>query len=172
MEDKLVYDGWLKIYNREIDGKKYDILINYDAVSAIILNEFNEILLVKQFRPALMRETLEIPAGSLDIEGESLEECLIRELEEETNLSVEKEELEKVIEYKPIMGFSDSTMNIFKIEINKEKLKDKYIKDADVTEVIWMKLKEFEENINKGIINDSKTLISYYYLKSNNYLGY
>ncbi len=172
MEDKLVYDGWLKIYNREIDGKKYDILINYDAVSGIILNEFNEILLVKQFRPALMRETLEIPAGSLDIEGESLEECLIRELEEETNLSVEKEELEKVIEYKPIMGFSDSTMNIFKIEINKEKLKDKYIKDADVTEVIWMKLKEFEENINKGIINDSKTLISYYYLKINNYLGY
>lgn len=70
MKDELVYNGWLKVYNREIEENKYDILKNYDAVSAIVLNQFDEILLVKQFRPAIMQETLEVPAGCVDIHGE------------------------------------------------------------------------------------------------------
>ena len=37
-----------------------------------------------------MKETLEIPAGLLDVEGESEEECIVRELEEETALKVDK----------------------------------------------------------------------------------
>lgn len=166
MEDKLVYDGWLKVYSREVNGRRYDILKNYDAVSAIILNELNEILLVKQFRPAYMKETLEIPAGCLDVEGESIDNCLSREIKEETNIEVPLESLEKVIEYKPIMGFSTSTMTIFKTVIKKESLKSNKVNDADVTEALWMPFKEFEKNILEGNINDSKTLMSYYYLKS------
>jgi ADP-ribose pyrophosphatase len=83
----------MKLYKRAIGNKEYEILKNHDAVSAIVLNEFNEILLVKQFRPSVMKETLEIPAGLLDVEGESEEECIVRELEEETALKVDKNNL-------------------------------------------------------------------------------
>lgn len=166
MEDKLVYNGWLKVYSREVNGRRYDILKNYDAISAIILNELDEILLVKQFRPAYMKETLEIPAGCLDVEGESIENCLAREIKEETNIEVSLKSLEKVIEYKPIMGFSTSTMTIFKTVIKQERLKSNEVNDADVTGALWMPFKEFEKNILEGNINDSKTLMSYYYLKS------
>lgn len=166
MEDKLVYDGWLKVYSREVNGRRYDILKNYDAVSAIILNEIDEILLVKQFRPAYMKETLEIPAGCLDVEGESIENCLVREIKEETNIEVSPESLEKILEYKPIMGFSTSTMTIFKTVIKQESLKSNKVNDADVTEALWMSFKEFEKNILEGNINDSKTFMSYFYLKS------
>lgn len=170
MKDELVYDGWLKVYKREIEGKRYDILKNYDAVAGLILNEFNEILLVKQFRPAFMKETLEIPAGSLDIEGESKKRCLIRELKEEANLTVQEKELEKIIEYKPIMGFSNSTMSIFQWKINKDEITDNQVGDDEVTEVIWMNLEELERSIKEKNICDSKTMMCYYYLKSNKWI--
>lgn len=167
MEDKIMYNGWLKVYGREIEGRRYDILKNYDAVAAIVLNEFNEILLVKQFRPAVMEETLEIPAGCLDIEGERKETCLVRELREETNLEVKEEDVEKVLEYKPIMGFSNSTMSIFEVHVKKEDVKHKNIlNDDDVTEITWIPLKEFEQQIKEGKIFDGKTFMSYFYLKS------
>lgn len=165
MNDKLIYDGWLKLYHREVNSKQYDIIKNYDAVSAAIINEFNEILLVKQFRPSVMDNTLEIPAGCIDIPGESIENCLIREIKEETNLNISIENLEKIVAYKPMMGFSNSTMHLFKAIVKKSSLKSNKVNDTDVTEVMWMPFDEFEKNIENGKIYDSKTIMSYFYLK-------
>ncbi len=167
MNDKLIYDGWLKLYHRDVNGKQYDIIKNYDAVSAVIINEFNEILLVKQFRPSVMDNTLEIPSGCIDIPGESIENCLIREIQEETNLYISIDALEKIVAYKPMMGFSNSTMHLFKAIAKKSSLKSNKVNDDDVTEVIWMPFDEFEKNIQNGKIYDSKTIISYLYLKAN-----
>ncbi|MCY6484360.1 NUDIX hydrolase [Clostridium aestuarii] len=166
MEDKIIYDGWLKLYHRQLEGKKYDIIKNYDAVSAIILNEFNEILLVKQFRPSVMTNTLEIPAGCIDIPGEDIKECLVREIKEEANITLTTDALEKIISYKPIMGFSNSTMHIFKANVKKSCLKHTKINNDDVTEVQWMPFNEFEKNVQNTKICDSKSVLAYYYLKS------
>ncbi|WP_347460459.1 NUDIX hydrolase [Clostridium sp. DMHC 10] len=116
-DEKLVYDGWLKIYNKNINGKTYDILHNYDAVAAFVTDEFGDILMVKQFRPVVMKETLEIPAGCLDVEGETPEDCLIRELKEETNLNVNKNALNKIISYTPMLGFSKSILHLYHVNI-------------------------------------------------------
>lgn len=167
MNDKLIYDGWLKLYHRDVNGKQYDIIKNFDAVSAVIINEFNEILLVKQFRPSVMDNTLEIPSGCIDIPGESIENCLIREIQEETNLYISIDALEKIVAYKPMMGFSNSTMHLFKAIVKKSSLKSNKVNDDDVTEVIWMPFDEFEKNIQNSKIYDSKTIISYLYLKAN-----
>jgi ADP-ribose pyrophosphatase len=167
MNDKLIYNGWLKLYHRDVNGKQYDIIKNYDAVSAVIINEFNEILLVKQFRPSVMDNTLEIPSGCIDIPGESIENCLIREIQEETNLYISIDSLEKIVAYKPMMGFSNSTMYLFKAIAKKSSLKSNKVNDDDVTEVIWMPFDEFEKNIQNGKIYDSKTIMSYLYLKAN-----
>lgn len=166
MNERLVYSGWLKLFKRLIGNKEYEILKNHDAVSAIVLNEFDEILLVKQFRPSVMRETLEIPAGVLDITGESEEACIIRELEEETALKVEQDNLQRIVSYKPILGFSTSNMTIFKTKIKKEEFNSNEIKDADVTEGMWISIDALEEKINSGEIIDDKTIMSYFYIKS------
>lgn len=57
-----------------------------DAVGIIAILDKSagpEILLQKQFRPAVNKICVEIPAGLID-EGETAETCAIRELREET----------------------------------------------------------------------------------------
>lgn len=165
-EDKLVYDGWLKIYNRTLGEKKYDILDNYDAVSAFVTNEFGDILMVRQFRPSVMKETLEIPAGCLDIPGELPEDCLIRELKEETNLIVKKEQLEKIIAYTPMLGFSKSILHLYHVEVKKSDLKSRLVQDEEVKEVLWIDDKTFKKYVKEGKIFDGKTIISYLYVNN------
>jgi ADP-ribose pyrophosphatase len=165
MRDKVVYDGWLKVHKRGFGEKVYDILVDYDAVASLIINEYGEVLLVKQFRPSSVRETLEIPAGTMDVPDESNAECLARELKEEANLEILPENLEPIVTYQPNLGFSNSKMHVFMARINKKQINYK-ITDHDVYSVVWMAFDELERNIREGKIQDVKTIIAYLYIKA------
>lgn len=65
------------------DGKPYYRVSSRDGVIVLATTERDEIVLVRQFRPALGEYTLELPAGEVD-EGETPAEAAIRELHEET----------------------------------------------------------------------------------------
>ncbi len=54
------------------------------TVAVVALNDKNEVLLIKQYRNAVKKHLLEIPAGSLDNLEESPVACAQRELAEET----------------------------------------------------------------------------------------
>lgn len=167
MSDRVAYDGWLKIYKRQIGEKTFDILGDYNAVASLILNEYGEILLVRQYRASVMRETLEIPAGAMDIEGENKKECLVRELKEETSLIVEPEELIPIISYKPNLGFSSSEMSIFLARVNKDRVVyEKPEANEDVYGVCWLRYDELERSIIEGQIRDVKTIMVFMYMKS------
>lgn len=164
MKERLVYDGWIKVYKREIGDKSYDILKNHDAVAVFLINDEDEVLLVRQYRPALMMETMEIPAGVLDVEGESVDECAAREVFEESGIKLESSSLKKMLQYKPMMGLSNSTMSIFLGRVEKENSKINInLEDDEVTEAFWMPMNLLKLNIEEGKIFDSKTLMSYYY---------
>lgn len=165
MRDELVYDGWLKVAQRKIGNKPYEILKDYDAVAAIITNGRKELLLVKQFRPALMEETCEIPAGTLDQKEESIEDCLIREIKEETGLIVKPEELVHFLTYKPNVGFSNSQMHMYAVKIQGDPAKSWKIRGDDVSEVLWMGFDALEESIRLGRQQDIKTILAYLYMK-------
>ena len=165
-EDKLIYNGWLKLYERDVDGRKYCIINNYDAVGCIIINSSDEILLVKQYRPTVLRETLEIPAGCLDVPGEDPVETAVRELKEETKLIVSKDDLEKVFKYNSNIGFCTSFMTLYFGEIDKPVYTMEDMHEEDVTRVIWMPFKTFEEKIKNEEITDNKTIMSYLILKN------
>ena len=75
---------WFKVVAQpQPDGDPYYMLELPDYVSVIAMTPSREILLVRQFRPVVERQTLELPSGH--IEGtESPEEAARRELLEET----------------------------------------------------------------------------------------
>jgi ADP-ribose pyrophosphatase len=167
LNDEVAYNGWLKIIVRHIGNRSYDILKDHDAVAAIITNHANEILLVKQFRPALMKETLEIPAGTIDNLYENKIDCVIRELKEETGLEIPQDLIRPVLLYQPNVGFSDRTMNLFHVQLNTAEHGSYVIRDEDVSEIIWLKITDLAKMIDSGEILDVKTIIAYLYLNQN-----
>jgi 8-oxo-dGTP pyrophosphatase MutT (NUDIX family) len=83
-EPSLFETPWFRVIARgQPDRQPYYMLQLADYVSVIALTSQHEMLLVKQHRPVVERETLELPSGHLE-RGESPEAAARRELLEET----------------------------------------------------------------------------------------
>jgi len=67
----------------DADGDPFYALELPDYVSIVAQTTRGEIVLVRQFRPAVETTTLELPAGLVDV-GDTPENTAIRELKEET----------------------------------------------------------------------------------------
>ena len=81
------------------------------AVAVIALNENQEVLLIKQYRHPVRTYLWEIPAGLLDIPGESKLEAAKRELLEETGYIAD--EWQELIAFHTTPGGNDETITIF-----------------------------------------------------------
>ncbi len=73
----------------EIDGRieAFHSLDQADYVTVLAMTTDGRIPLVRQYRPAMECETLELPGGLLEA-GEQPEQCAIRELAEEVGLKI------------------------------------------------------------------------------------
>ena len=69
------------------DGRRFNRdVVRHPGAVAVVAVEDGEVVLVRQYRPAVDRELLEIPAGRCDVEGEPPEGTARRELVEEAGL--------------------------------------------------------------------------------------
>lgn len=59
-----------------------EIVEHSDCIAVVVMDEADNVLLVRQFRKPVEKVLLEIPAGGID-PGEDAEECVRRELQEE-----------------------------------------------------------------------------------------
>lgn len=63
---------------------KWDLIDHKGAAAVVAVRDDGKLLMVRQYRNALERETLEIPAGGLNGRQEPTKDAAARELEEET----------------------------------------------------------------------------------------
>ena len=113
------------------------------------------ICLVRQYRVALGRHTLEIPAGKLD-GGEEPLDCAARELLEETGLVAES--LELVAHSAGSPGFTDESTHIYLahgLEAHPARPDE-----GEFVDVLWVDLADVLDAIAQGVIIDSKTIIA------------
>ncbi|RDY28747.1 NUDIX hydrolase [Romboutsia weinsteinii] len=90
--------------------KKREIVEHGGAVGIVAITDNNKILLVKQFRKAIEKEIVEIPAGKLEI-GENPKDCAIRELQEETGYTAQNIKL--MHKFFTSAGFSNQKVFIY-----------------------------------------------------------
>lgn len=96
-------------YNDEILVR--DFVRHPGAVAVAALNDQRELLMIRQYRHPVRKLLWEIPAGLLDIAGESLEVAARRELIEETGYDATT--LEPLITFHPSPGGNDESITIF-----------------------------------------------------------
>jgi 8-oxo-dGTP pyrophosphatase MutT (NUDIX family) len=66
-----------------------EVVEHPDAVAIVALDAQGRVALVRQYRHPLGEDLLELPAGTLDVDGESVEAAAHRELAEEVGLATE-----------------------------------------------------------------------------------
>lgn len=136
-------------------------IVNHPGAAAIIpvLNK-NKIIFVRQYRKAVEKELLEIPAGTLE-QNESPLNCAKRELTEETGYKAGK--IKKIMEFYPAPGYTSEKIHIFAAtdlkQVGSNSEPDEFIKTVVIDNAQIKKL------YRAGRINDSKTLIGLSALK-------
>ena len=130
------------------------ILEHPGAVAAVPLLDDGRIIMVRQYRKAVDRITLEIPAGKQE-EGEEPEKCIRRELIEETGYRAGR--LRHLRSYYPSFGISSEIIHVYLAEDLQPA--DRPGGDESFLERVILPLDEVKEMIEAGKIMDSKTII-------------
>lgn len=107
-----IFDVWEEDFDLP-DGKKarQSWIDHQPTVAIVAVNKQNELLLIKQYRNAVKKHLLEIPAGSLDSRNESPLACARRELAEETGFTAKT--LTKLFEGYLLPGYCNEYMYFF-----------------------------------------------------------
>lgn len=158
---ELKYQGTiLKIYEDTVRVKgheaKWDFIHHDGAAAVVAVTKEGKLLMVRQYRNALDRYTLEIPAGKLDALGEPTIECARRELEEETGFRCEN--LEYLLSINTTIAFCDEHIDVF---LAKDLIPSAQHLDPDEEIIVeeW-ELKDLLELIYSGKMKDGKTVAS------------
>lgn len=156
---ELKYQGTiLKIYEDQVIANGHECrwdFIHHDGAAAVIpVTADGKILMVRQYRNALDRLTLEIPAGKLDDPKEPTLDCAARELEEETGFR--SENIEFLLSLNTTVAFCDEHIDIY---LARDLVPSRQHLDEDeVIQVESWELKDLEEMIYGGKLTDSKTI--------------
>lgn len=111
---EVVFDGAVFSVSRERwagADRPYDVAHHLGAAGVLPVTPGADVVLVRQFRPPIRDELLEIPAGLLDVQKEDPIACAARELVEETGYR------HRTIEFLggvyTTAGFSDEYVHLF-----------------------------------------------------------
>jgi ADP-ribose pyrophosphatase len=128
--------------------------IDHPGAAAVVpLFEDGSTLLVRQFRYPPRREFLEVPAGKIDLDGESPSDVAFRELEEETGWCAAR--LVPLGSLYPCIGYSNEVIHFFLgLDLSRGK---KSLSDGEFMENVHMPLDEAVARARAGEICDMKS---------------
>jgi len=156
---ELAYQGTvMKIYKDyvEVNGHSavWDFFHHNGGAAVVPITKEGKILMVRQYRNAIDRYTLEIPAGAFDSEIESGAERVARELEEETGYKAGN--IEWLITSRSMVAFCNEKVEIY---VAKDlKPSKQHLDEEESIELMEFSVDELKEKIFNGEIEDSKTV--------------
>ncbi len=146
------YQDTIKVPNGNI--VKWDFIKHKGAAAVVAVREDGKLLMVRQYRNALDRETLEIPAGGLNSVDEPTKLAAARELEEETGYKAGK--LELLLTIHTTVAFCNEKIDIYvatDLQPSKQHLdEDEYI-NVEVYDI-----EELAQMVYDCKIQDGKTV--------------
>ena len=133
-----------------------EVVEHVDCVVILPIDSNGNLLLVRQYRHAVDKELLELPAGSID-PGETPEQAAIRELREETGYKPGK--LEGLGGFYAAPGYCTEYLHFFRAsQLEKSPLT---AEDTDEIEVVPVIPAEVPSLIASGTVCDAKTIAGF-----------
>lgn len=134
--------------NLALEDGRWEVVEHRDAVAVLALRD-GKVLAVKQYRVAIGRETIELPAGLIE-PGENPEDAARRELMEEAGFDAQ---LEPLVGFYTSPGFCDEYIHLFKAThlTPRKRPPD----PGEAIEVLWLEPRVFLEGIQRGEIATS-----------------
>lgn len=130
------------------------------AVGVVALDADDRVLLVQQYRHPVGQRLLELPAGVLDVPGESRAEAAARELAEEADVvAAEWSSLGEAI---PTPGYSSEQWEIFlATDLSPVPADQRTAREAEEADMVqlWLPFGEAIEAVFDGRITDAMTVI-------------
>jgi ADP-ribose diphosphatase len=114
----IVFKG--RVFSVEVDrrrfsnGQEHEVAIVRHSPSVVIIpmRDDGQVILIRQYRASVDRELWEVPAGRVDA-GESPEEAVVRECEEEIGLVPRT--VQRIRGLYPAPGFCDEELIFFRV---------------------------------------------------------
>jgi ADP-ribose pyrophosphatase len=132
-----------------------EVVVHPGAVAIVPMLEDGRVILVKQYRHAVGKILMEIPAGTLHPD-ETPEECALRELMEEVGYSASR--LEKLASIYLAPGYSTELIHLFlATELH---LADGETDEDEFLKPVTLTLDEAISLIADGGIQDAKTMVA------------
>ena len=139
------------------DGKleEWDFISHRKGAAAVVpVRGDGKILMVRQYRNALDRFTLELPAGKLDDPKEPTLECAKRELEEETGYRAGK--MEYLLTVNTTVAFCNEKIDLY-LATDLTKTEQHLDPDEEINVERW-NIEDLKQMIYEGKMTDSKTI--------------
>ncbi|MDQ0197418.1 NUDIX hydrolase [Neobacillus ginsengisoli] len=147
---------------------KREIIKHPGAVAILAVTDDNKIVMVEQYRKALERTIVEIPAGKLE-RGEKPEVCARRELEEETGYVCES--LELLTSFYTSPGFADEIVHVFIAKGLTKKENSAALDEDEFVNLEELTLAEAIQYVKDQKIYDAKTAYAVQFLQLQEALG-
>jgi ADP-ribose pyrophosphatase len=130
-----------------------EIVEHRDCIAAVVLDDDGNVVMVRQFRIPTGKDLLEIPAGVME-EGESPDECVRRELQEEIGYLPQK--ISRMGGFYAAPGYCTEYINVFLASGLKESRL--VAEDTDEIEVVMVPVAKIIGMIDSGEICDAKSV--------------
>ncbi|SFH58759.1 ADP-ribose pyrophosphatase [Pseudobutyrivibrio sp. OR37] len=162
VDRKLVHKGSiLDIYEDTVrlpngNEEKWDFVSHrMGAACVLAVRPDGKLIMVRQYRNALDRFTLEVPAGKRDSLNEDTSICAARELEEETGYRAGK--LEKLLSLKSTVAFCDELIDVY-LATDLKKIGEQNLDEAEDIDIEFYELEELMDMCYAGKLQDAKTV--------------
>jgi 8-oxo-dGTP pyrophosphatase MutT (NUDIX family) len=128
------------------------------AVSVVpVMDDGQTVVMVRQYRPAVGRALLELPAGTRDVPGELPEQTAARELMEEAGY--EAKQWTKLCDFYNSPGSSDHHHWLYLAEnLSEGSRASQDVEESHMT-VEFVRLTETNQLIASGLVTDAKSII-------------
>lgn len=139
-----------------------EVVEHSDCVAVVVLDENENVLLVRQFRYAVGRPLLEIPAGGID-PGEEPDDAVRRELQEE--IGYLPGQMERLGGFYAIPGYGTEYLHCY---LATDLVPSRLVaEDSESIELVRLPLTEIPQLIKSGEVCDAKSIAALLMFLSN-----